>query len=70
MRPILYWLSSLFVAVIAAKAAGRADSETISLDAAMPLLAVADPVRSVLLGAGVLALAFTYRQAWAAFRGR
>lgn len=71
MRPTLYWLTAFFVAVLAASAAERPqDGGAWVNDSGFPLLAVADPARSVLLGVGILAIAFTYRQAWESFRRR
>lgn len=70
MRPLLYWLAALFFAVFAARAAERPDEGVLIADVGAPLLAVTDPARSMLLGVGILALAFTYRQAWAALRKR
>lgn len=72
MRSTLYWITAFFVAVLAASAAGRPveGSAGWMVDSGAPLLAVTDPVRSVLLGVGILAMAFTYRHAWEGFRRR
>ena len=71
MRALTYWLASIFVAVLASRAAERGDSlVALAGETAEPLLAVPDSGRSVLLGVGVLAMAYTYRQAWLGWRRR
>lgn len=71
MRALTYWLASVFIAVMAAKAAERADDwGAFSADPLQPLLSIPDGDRSVLLGVGVLAMAYTYRKAWLDWRRR
>ncbi len=69
MRTLLYWLVCIFVAVLASRAAERGDGfETFSTGPVQLLLTVQDEGRSVLLGIGVLAMAYTYRKAWLGWR--
>jgi len=71
MSALSYWLASVFVAVLASRAAERGDSlVSLAGETAIPLLAVPDSGRSALLGIGVLAMAYTYRQAWLNWRRR
>ncbi len=69
MRSLTYWLASTFVAVLASRAAERGESlVALAGETPLPLLAVPDSGRSILLGVGVLAMAYTYRQAWLGWR--
>lgn len=71
MRALTYWLVSIFAAVLAARAAERGDSlVALAGETAAPLVALPDSGRSALLGVGVLAMAYTYRQAWLNWRRR
>lgn len=71
MRALTYWLASVFLAVLASRAAERGDDLVAWVDSsATPLLSVPDSGRSALLGIGVLAMAYTYRQAWLNWRKR
>jgi hypothetical protein len=68
-RSILYWLISLSFAVLVASAAEPepvVDSMTwVKLDATeASVLPVPEPGRAMMLFAGVMAMAFTYRRAW------
>jgi len=68
-RSILYWLICLAFAVLVARAAepvAVADSLTwVKADAtASHILPVPEPGRAMMLFAGVMAMAFTYRRAW------
>lgn len=67
-RPIIYWLTSSFLAVMAAHAAGPAGMEPASLNLAQAadslILPVPEPSRALLLFAGIMAMAFTYRRVW------
>lgn len=76
MRSLLYWLCASLVAVVAAHAADFRRSYVEAsfvgplLPGQEPLVAMApytpapDPARSILLGVGVMAMAYTYRRAW------
>jgi hypothetical protein len=67
MRPTLYWLTSSAVAVISMRAVAVPSDEEAVLAAVHPLmtpLAVSESARAVLLGIGIMAVAFTYRRAW------
>ncbi len=67
-RSFTYWLFSSFAAALAATAAepGAADPEEfkLSLEDQSSFLAVPEPGRAILLFAGIMAMAFTYRRAW------
>ena len=67
MRALTYWLASIFVAALASRAAERGD-RLLTGDPMSSLLAVPDSARSILLGIGILAMAYTYRQAWLNWR--
>jgi len=67
MRSILYWLSSTAIAVLSMKAvAGTNDQETATVLG--QLIAhpseVVETSRVILLGIGIMAVAYTYRCAW------
>jgi hypothetical protein len=67
-RSFSYWFASSLAAVLAASAGETsASAETpfvLPADAEMSILAVPEPSRALLLFIGVMAMAFTYRQAW------
>ncbi len=64
VRSITYWFLCGVIAVGAAKA-GVADTTTFMLPAnASAIQVVPEPGRAVLLFAGIMAMAFTYRRAW------
>ena len=70
MRSILYWLTSSAIAVICATAAATQQAG-VPLNASEDSILVAaenDPIRAILLGVGILALAYTYQRAWVNFR--
>lgn len=67
MRPLLFWLITTVIAVLAARGADEAPHAGDLLwapDAEVHLLHVPEPSRAFLLGVGIMAIAFTYRQAW------
>lgn len=76
MRSLLYWLCASLVAVVAAHAADfrRSLAEPTFVGpmlpgqepvvAMTPYTPAPDPARSILLGVGVMAMAYTYRRAW------
>ena len=68
MRTLIYWLTSTVVAVLAAGASElgvEEGSETLwTAPQAVEVMAVPEPSRAFLLGVGIMAIAFTYRQAW------
>lgn len=73
MRTLFYWLTSTVIAVLAAGASefNEADAE---LNWAAPsqadVLLVPEPSRALLLGIGIMAIAYTYRQAWMNWKRR
>ena len=69
VRSLLYWFICITFAVYVAQAAEPLNPDTMAalsagnaLDA--KLLPVPEPGRALLLFAGVMAMAFTYRRAW------
>ncbi len=71
MRSTLYWLISTALAAICMNAAATPQTN-LGIAAAgdtMRTVTQADPMRAVLLGIGVMAMAYTYRRVWANFRG-
>jgi len=69
MRTILYWLTATAIAVLAARATDHpVDGGSIGWSAdteiRADILPVPEPSRAVLLGIGIMAIAFTYRRAW------
>ena len=70
MRFILYWLTSTSVAVLCMKAAATPNIETDMIAVADPMLGftAADPTRAIMLGVGIMAMAYTYQRVWANFR--
>ncbi|HEY1051563.1 MAG TPA: PEP-CTERM sorting domain-containing protein [Prosthecobacter sp.] len=68
-RPTIYWLACIALAAIAAKAADPVVGEEAAgfalpqVDANM-VVAVPEPGRALLLFAGMMAMAFTYRKVW------
>lgn len=71
-RSLSYWLFSSLAAALAATAGepGAADPQIFSLpvDAESSILAVPEPGRAILLFAGIMAMAFTYRRAWLSWK--
>ena len=72
VRSITYWLVSCIVAAIAVSAAEPASELalqfTLPASYASSVLPVPEPGRAVLLFAGILAMAFTYRRAWLSWK--
>jgi hypothetical protein len=70
MRFILYWLTSTSVAVLCMKAAATPHAETDVIAAVDPVLGLTgtDPTRAIMLGVGIMAMAYTYQRVWANFR--
>lgn len=67
MRSTLYWLSSTAIAVLSMKAmAGTNDKESPTALGQMMLdpSGVSESSKTVLLGMGIMAVAYTYRCAW------
>lgn len=72
MRSTLYWFTSTALAAICVKAAATQQAEAGVLAAGDSLMTVpqADPMRAILLGVGIMAMAYTYHRVWANFSGR
>jgi hypothetical protein len=67
MRSFFYWLTTTVIAVIAASASEQQNEATqvlSSLPGQLDILPVPEPSRAILLGVGIMAIAFTYREAW------
>lgn len=70
MRSALYWLTSTLVAVLCAKAAAIPHTDLEVMASTVPQVlegSVNDLVRAVLLGIGIMAVAYTYRRVWMNF---
>lgn len=71
VRALVYWSVWTVIAVGAtAVSVHGSDGQTLtgSLSAGMGMMMVPDPARAVVLGVGIMAMAFTYRQAWESWR--
>lgn len=66
MRSTLYWLTSIALAAICMKAAATTQADSGFLATTDPSLSLtqADPVRSIMLGVGIMAMAYTYQRVW------
>ncbi|MEN3941629.1 PEP-CTERM sorting domain-containing protein [Prosthecobacter sp. SYSU 5D2] len=66
MRTLFFWLTTTAIAVLAAGASELgAEMEPLWAVPSQPdILPVPEPSRAFLLGIGIMAIAFTYRQAW------
>jgi uncharacterized membrane protein YidH (DUF202 family) len=67
MRTFIYWLTATAIAVLAAGAAEQGELAPDMMWApgiSQNALPVPEPSRAFLLGVGIMAVAFTYRQAW------
>ena len=70
MRSTLYWLTSTLVALLCMKAAATPHVDEGAITASVPteiLTGTTEPIRAILLGAGIMAVAFTYRCVWLNF---
>ena len=70
MRSALYWLTSTIVAVLCAKAAAIPHLD-VAVASTMPQAmesSTNDMVRAILLGIGIMAVAYTYRRVWMNFQ--
>ena len=67
MRAPFYWMVVTVIAVVAAHASDI-EKEAASVlwvsPSQLDVLPVPEPSRAVLLGIGIMAIAFTYRRAW------
>jgi hypothetical protein len=72
MRSTLYWLTSTALAAICVNAVATQQAEAGVLAAGDSLMTVpqADPMRAILLGVGIMAMAYTYHRVWANFSVR
>ncbi len=73
IRGILYWTVTFFVAAYSSQgdSASAPDAVATAIQPSVTLstiLAVPDAARSALLFIGILAMGYTYQQAWANFR--
>lgn len=67
MRTFFYWMFSTALAVLAASASehtGKTADLAWNPSWQADVLPVPEPSRAILLGVGIMAIAFTYRQAW------
>ncbi|MFN0077485.1 MAG: PEP-CTERM sorting domain-containing protein [Prosthecobacter sp.] len=72
LRSITYWLICSITAVIAVGAAEPGVAATLSFtlpdNASSMVHTVPEPSRALLLFAGIMAMAFTYRKAWLSWK--
>lgn len=72
-RSLCYWIASIVLAVYAAASANEsppANADSQAVAAVMSFGSLPDTSRSVMLAAGILAVAFCYHRAWVNFRSR
>lgn len=69
MRSTLYWLTTTALAVLCMSAAATPESPSgVLAETDMALLATSsDPTRSIMLGVGIMAVAYTFQRAWQNF---
>ena len=69
MRSFFYWLTTSAVAVLCMSAAATPDTHGEVLALAEPTLlqANSDPMRPIILGVGIMAVAYTFQRAWQNF---
>ena len=71
-RPVFYWLicSAFAVMAVGATEPGLVEADVFSLSSmnASSVLPVPEPSRALLLFAGIMAMAFTYRKAWLSWK--
>lgn len=72
MRSTLYWLTSTALAVICMKVAATTQADGGVLATTDPMFPVpqTDPMRAILHGVGIMAMAYTYHRVWANFSVR
>jgi hypothetical protein len=66
MRTMFFWLTTTAIAVLAAGASelGAETHPLWAVPSQADILPVPEPSRALFLGIGIMAIAFTYRQAW------
>lgn len=70
MPSVLYWLTSTIIALLCIKAAATQEADAEMVASALPqamLSAPGDDLRAILLGIGIMAVAYTYRCVWMNF---
>lgn len=73
IRSVIYWALSLFIATYAATRAAASSAEIEGVVSPVALnftsaVTIPDAARSILLFIGIMAVAYTYQQAWLNFR--
>lgn len=71
MRSIIYWAISSSVAVLSMRALAQTQPDDVSMTLSAVgnhSAAIPENVRAIVLGAGIMALAYTYRRTWLNFR--
>lgn len=69
MRSFIYWLVSFGIAVLSMRAATDEDIPLpADSEAVMATVTVSGSSRAALLGIGIMAVAYTFRQAWLSHR--
>jgi hypothetical protein len=72
MRSVLYWFISTTVAVLCMNAVATPNTDP-DMQSSMDAISgypAPDPIRAIMLGVGILAMAYTYQRAWINLRKR
>lgn len=66
MRSIIYWLTSSSIAVLSMRALAETESGDGQMlaSAGIEVQALPENVRAIILGIGIMAIAYTYHRAW------
>ena len=70
MRSIIYWLTSSSIAVLSVRALAEtyASDSMMLASAGFEVQALPENVRAIILGVGIMAVAYTYRRTWLNFK--
>jgi hypothetical protein len=70
MRSIIYWLTSSSIAVLSMRALAETHSSDSMMlaSAGLEVPALPENVRAIVLGVGIMAVAYTYRRTWLNFK--
>ena len=70
MRSIIYWLTSSSIAVLSMRALAETDSSDARTlaSASLQVQALPENARAIILGVGIMAVAYTYRRTWLNFK--
>lgn len=70
MRSIIYWLTSSSIDVLSMRALAETDSSDgrMLASAGIEVQALPENIRAIILGIGIMAVAYTYRRTWLNFK--